>query len=1053
MRKRSIRAAAFALAALLTLSPAASASQALGTEIHLGQTHLAEGVEYTRQYLWSATYSDLRTERYIEYTPNELVQPVVAWGGSVLEKSTLTALAQGLEAEGKRVLGGVNGDYFVVATGAPLGMVVTEGVLRSSSSSHYALGFDADGNAFIGAPELTITATFHGATYEISGGLNKVRTAGGGYVLYTSDYGATTNHSESGIDVILTPSTRNLGQTVTVDLDVEDIPASQGATAGQTDPVTGLTDPVTGSADLEPDDVIQGGGAADEVKDTLVYTAQPVIGGRMSCTVEQVLASEKSIDIPEGSLVLSVNSKGSEWLIQALSALQSGDTVDIDITCADGRWESAVTAVGGLYKMVTGGVVESGLETTQAPRTAVGVRADGTVVFYTVDGRQSGYSVGASMEQVAKRLVELGCVEAVCMDGGGSTTLGISQPGEESFGVVNQPSDGTQRAVTNALFLVADPSPVGRAERLTLTPGDAMLLSGAQLELTADAVDDLGQYVRSYSPSQLSCEFAGGTVSGGLLTAGNRTGTYPLTARAGGLTGSAYITVIETPDRIVLRNETTGGALTSIHVEPGGTLELSAEAIYRNLSLICRDTDFVWSVSDGVGTIDENGTFTAASGACTGTITVSAGEKAAVFPVTVSGHVRTVESFEGEFLHMSDSDTARIEAEERPAYVRCGSRSARLTYSMSGDYAAAGVWMTLEDGEKYLSLWVYGDGTGNTLILPVTLSDGSTVEVTVGALNFTGWQQAVIPLPDGAKQILTLKIARTGNAGQGTIWLDQVTASNQALPDRTAPTVSVTLTGSTVTAVIQDDVDEQFTDAQITVTCDGAELDFVRSGSAVTAVLPVQDGLAHRITVTAVDASGNIGRASADVAAAVETPSPFADMSGHWADSYVSYLYRQGITTGVASGDTLLFQPDKNITRGEFALMTARWMRLDLSQYSGVQLPFVDAADIPAWCLDAVKAMYALGIMQGSGSGSAVYACADSNISRAEAMTMLGRTQEKGYPAAELTFADAGEIPAWAAEYMASMVTQGVINGYSNRISPNGFLKRGEMAKILYAMR
>lgn len=1054
MRKSSIRVTALALAALLAVSPAASASQALGTEIHMGKTHLAEGVDYTRQYLWSATYSDLRTENYIEYTPNGLVQPAVAYGDTVLAKSTLTTLAQGLEADGKRVLGGINGDYFVVATGAPLGMVITDGVLRSSSSYHYALGFDSNGNAFIGKPELSITATFGNSTYAVSGGLNKVRTATGGYVLYTSDFSATTQNSEPGIDVILTPSMNKLNQTVTVDLDVENSSQTGG---GSYDPITGLFDAITGSADLDASDVTQGARSVDQVKDTLVYTDVPIVGGRISCTVEQVLHSEKSIAIPEGSLVLSINNKSNDWLVQTLAALQPGDTVDIDITSADERWESAVTAVGALYKMVTGGVVEAGLETTQAPRSAVGIRPDGSTVFYTVDGRQSGYSVGASMEQVAKRLVELGCVEAVCMDGGGSTTLGVSLPGDHYFDILNQPSDGSQRAVSNALFLVAEQRQPGQAKQLAITPGDAMILSGAQLELSSVSVDDLGQAVTQYDSTQVTFDLPreGGAVTNGVLTAGTQSGTYTLQAHAGTLTGSALITVVSNPDKIALYNEETGAALSAIHVDPGGTLNLTASAAYRNLPLVCRDEAFTWEISKGLGTIDQSGTLTAAQTSCTGTITVTAGETSVVIPVTVSGHIHTVENFEDDFRNTTGSPTAQIEPETSSAYVRYGKQSAKISYNMGTEaFAAVGVALEFEGNETYLTLWVYGDGSGNTLAAPVRLADGSTSEQILAVLNFTGWQQITTPLPTGSEQVLLLKITPTGTSRQGAIWLDQVTASNQYESDTTAPTVAVTLSGNKVSATVQDDMDKAFSAEQISVTYDGQAVSFTQNGTALSATLPQQDGLAHRVTVTVTDASGNIGRASADIAASAVREKTFVDMGGHWAENYVNYLYDQGISNGVTSGKDLLFQPDKNITRGEFALMAARWLRLDLNEYSNVRLPFADAAEIPAWCLDAVKAMYTLGIMQGSGSGAATYAYANNSISRAEAMTMLGRIQEKGYATAELTFADASSVPAWAADYVATMVAQGVINGYANNtVAPNDYIKRSEMAKILYAMR
>ena len=299
-----------------------------------------------------------------------------------------------------------------------------------------------------------------------------------------------------------------------------------------------------------------------------------------------------------------------------------------------------------------------------------------------------------------------------------------------------------------------------------------------------------------------------------------------------------------------------------------------------------------------------------------------------------------------------------------------------------------------------------------------------------------------------------MKLKPTGTSPSGTLWLDQVTTSNQYAADLTAPTVSLYLDEMGLQATIQDNVDQSFVPGQVTAEYDGQLLQGTLDGLVLKAPLPELDGKAHRVTVTVTDASGNIGRSSYDIMADYGTVSPFADAGGHWAESYVNYLYDQGISNGTASGTQLLFQPDKNITRGEFAVMAARWMRLDLAQYSNVELPFVDMGSIPTWALDGVKAMYALGVMQGSTGAEGTYAYAQNSITRAEAMTMLGRIQAKGYTTSTLTFADAGSIPAWAAEYVATMTAQGIINGYTdNTIAPNNPIKRGEMAKVLYAMR
>lgn len=57
------------------------------------------------------------------------------------------------------------------------------------------------------------------------------------------------------------------------------------------------------------------------------------------------------------------------------------------------------------------------------PRTAVGQKADGTIVFLVIDGRQPGHSIGASMNDIAELLEQKGVVTAMAMDGGSSSMM------------------------------------------------------------------------------------------------------------------------------------------------------------------------------------------------------------------------------------------------------------------------------------------------------------------------------------------------------------------------------------------------------------------------------------------------------------------------------------------------------------------------------------------------------------------------------------------------------------------------------------------------------
>lgn len=1059
MKSIRTRTIALVLAAALGLAPVAWASEALGHDIQTGTVSLAAGTELTHQIFWSDTYSDLRTERYFTYTPNKNVTPVVAYGDKVTSRETLTTMAQRLEGEGKRLVGGINGDLYVMATGEPLGTVITDGVLRSvpgtNNQGYYAIGFRSDGTAFIGKPDLTVTATFHNTTFQVTGGINKVRLSDG-MVLFTDDFGATTQNTQAGVDVILTPVLDDVGETVNVDLDVSE----QSQAAAENSGSTGTEEDITGSEDLTSG--TQTGSEADpakEVKGTLTQSDEFMIGSRVTYKVEQVLESTGSIAIPEGKVVLSINNKANSYWLSNVKSLKPGDLVDIDVTTTDSIWQEADQAMGGLYKLVTAGKVESGLPTGQTAYTAVGVKADGTVIFYTIDGKQPGYSVGASLTQVAMRLVELGCVDAISLDGGGSTTIGATAPDGDKLGVLNKPSDGSQRANSVALFLTTDLKPTGELGSFYVTPSEALVLSGTQVQLTATPVDTSYYAMDTTVPVTWSIRNGDGSVdTNGLFTAGVESGSTQVTATSGTASGYTTMTVVKKPDSITLSSEASGAAITSLNLEPGGTMDLKASAVYRKLAVTSQDTCYTWTLDPAVGTVDANGVITAGDKTASGNLTVSAGGTTVTIPVTVAGHVKTVEDFEDGITSVGGTAAVQLSQETSSDHVRYGTGSLRVEYdAQTAGTASLTTTLSIAEGEKWVNMWIYGDGSGNSLTATIADLQGATSEVALTSLNFTGWKYVSAQLPANAASIRSINfIYGGGESTGGTVWLDQITTSNEVLQDSTCPTVSVSLSGG-ITAVVSDDVDKQFDKSQISLTYDGEPLSFTwdAASSKLTANLPAADSKTHRVTVTVSDASGNIGRGSATQNAAGTTVSTFTDTQGHWAASYADYLYQQGITTGVPNeaDGTLQFQPDRTITRGEFFAMVARWLGVDMNQYSNVELPFVDAAQIPDWALPGVKTMYALGYLKGSSDGAGnLSANASATISRAEAMTILGRVQAQGYAQAELTFVDAASVPDWSLTYVKTLVAQGVISGYDNKIMPSDPLRRGEVAKMLFTM-
>jgi hypothetical protein len=93
------------------------------------------------------------------------------------------------------------------------------------------------------------------------------------------------------------------------------------------------------------------------------------------------------------------------------------------------------------------------------PRTSVGITADNKLVMMAVDGRETGYSEGLTMVETANFMMSYGAVDAIDLDGGGSTTMVMNYYGDQTASqVLNVPSDGSERSVGDNLAVFALPN-------------------------------------------------------------------------------------------------------------------------------------------------------------------------------------------------------------------------------------------------------------------------------------------------------------------------------------------------------------------------------------------------------------------------------------------------------------------------------------------------------------------------------------------------------------------------------------------------------------------
>ena len=161
------------------------------------------------------------------------------------------------------------------------------------------------------------------------------------------------------------------------------------------------------------------------------------------------VSAKGNMRLDRDSLVLSGHGANAD----ALARVRRGDRVAIAQTLGSRLADEARLVVGGGPMLVERGVVNvrsreesiaPDIAYGRAPRTGIGIKADGTVLLMVVDGR-SRYSAGMSLNEFARYLKRFGAVSAVNLDGGGSSEMVLDGK------IMNRPSDGSERPVSIGL--------------------------------------------------------------------------------------------------------------------------------------------------------------------------------------------------------------------------------------------------------------------------------------------------------------------------------------------------------------------------------------------------------------------------------------------------------------------------------------------------------------------------------------------------------------------------------------------------------------------------
>lgn len=266
---------------------------------------------------------------------------------------------------------------------------------------------------------------------------------------------------------------------------------------------------------------------------------------------------------------------------------------------AAGNVLEAVASFGDIFE---DGHARSDLDnSTRASRTAIGIKADGTVVMMMVDGRQAPYSVGMTMAEVGATMESLGCVQAVNLDGGGSSTFATQREGESenstSAGLTLRcrPSDGYERKVSNTIMVLSKAQPTGQFDHAVLTPNAEVYTPGSTVQFSAAGVDAAGGSADVPKDAVWTVLSGKGTIDAkGLLnTAADTCGEVTVGLKSGEkIVGQTSIQV-RWPDKLGFTN-------SSVSIDFGETSDLTFKPTWQGREVKYKDGDFEWS-------IDENG--------------------------------------------------------------------------------------------------------------------------------------------------------------------------------------------------------------------------------------------------------------------------------------------------------------------------------------------------------------------------------------------------------------------------------------------------------------
>ncbi|MCE7507125.1 phosphodiester glycosidase family protein [Alloalcanivorax xenomutans] len=576
-------------------------------------------------------------------------------------------------------------------------------------------------------------------------------------------------------------------------------------------------------------------------------------------------------------------------------ALSAGSRVDIRYETDDPSWDQVESALGagfGRGLLVKDGQLGSNQdEVAVSSRTAFGIRADGSAFFLVVDKPVGSLYDGITQTKLGQIMIGYGAVQAINLDGGGSSTLAARLPGERYTYLVNTPSDGAERVTATKWGLVLNAEQARYdANAVAVYPRELTVMAGAVYR----RFRGVGYDSASWEGGGDIPEYGISDASLGLID--SRTGAFKaadadaqgyVVVRVGEQKGVARVRVTSTIDEIRFPSE-------QYAVDSGSSLQLTpllisdGDSVHYSNDVISYELDN----TDDCALNPETGVLSVApvqGRSCT--VTATAAGKSASTVVNIGVAPELVTDFEGDTSAFAPGGARHkaVNIEKVSDQVFSGNYSMKLSWeadpAQPGTFGAyltdPGQVTELPGYPKYLGVNVYipDELAGKVWWVRGSLKDADGKTVTLNynndgdALPERGWHFMKAEIGSGYREPLRFfqpfrfLVLKTAERIDSHVILDDFTAIYSDDTDLAGPGVTVSPQADAtveqpdplLSLQVHDDSGVDFGSAYVAL--DGQDVSASLTNNGQDRIEFQSAGLAdgwHRVDYRVADTNGNV---------------------------------------------------------------------------------------------------------------------------------------------------------------------------------------------------